>query len=411
MTTSKLSNIVGPAFYDVHKAVKNGGVAEIVLTGGRASLKSSYASVEIILQLLTHPDVHAVVLRKVANTLRNSVYAQMKWAIDQLGLRKKFQYSRTPMEMTYKLTGQKIFFFGLDDPDKVKSIKVEHGYIGLLWFEELDQYAGPEEIRNVEQSTLRGGPYSLSIKSFNPPAATRNWANQYVREPKPRQLIKHTTYLQAPADWLGPRFLADAEHLKATKPTKYRHEYLGEAVGNGTQVFDNIRLEHITPAQIKSFEHIVSGVDWGWYPDPWAFNRTNYDAARRVLYIFDEATRRKTNNFETAKIVKERIPAGEDVIADSAEKKSGGDYRDMDINCFDARKGPGSVITSMRWLQGLTAIVIDPERCPDTAKEFTEYEYETAKDGEVIQAYVDADNHHIDAVRYATNRIWLRVGT
>ena len=98
-----------------------------------------------------------------------------------------------------------------------------HGYIGLLWFEELDQFAGPEEIRNVEQSTLRGGPYSLSIKSFNPPAATRNWANQYVREPKPRQLIKHTTYLQAPADWLGPRFLADAEHLKATKPTKYRH--------------------------------------------------------------------------------------------------------------------------------------------------------------------------------------------
>lgn len=411
MTTSKLSNIVGPAFYDVHKAVKNGDVAEIVLTGGRASLKSSYASVEIIMQLLTHPDVHAVVLRKVANTLRNSVYAQMKWAIDQLGLRKKFQYSRTPMEMTYKLTGQKIFFFGLDDPDKVKSIKVEHGYIGLLWFEELDQYAGPEEIRNVEQSTLRGGPYSLSIKSFNPPAATRNWANQYVREPKPRQLIKHTTYLQAPADWLGPRFLADAEHLKATKPTKYRHEYLGEAVGNGTQVFDNIRLERITPAQIKSFEHIVSGVDWGWYPDPWAFNRTNYDAARRVLYIFDEATRRKANNFETAKIVKERIAAGEDVIADSAEKKSGGDYRDMDINCFDARKGPGSVITSMRWLQGLAAIVIDPDRCPDTAKEFSEYEYETAKDGEVIQAYVDADNHHIDAVRYATNRIWLRVGT
>ncbi len=411
MTTSKLSNIVGPAFYDVHKAVKNGGVAEIVLTGGRASLKSSYASVEIILQLLTHPDVHAVVLRKVANTLRNSVYAQMKWAIDQLGLRKKFQYSRTPMEMTYKLTGQKIFFFGLDDPDKVKSIKVEHGYIGLLWFEELDQYAGPEEIRNVEQSTLRGGPYSLSIKSFNPPAATRNWANQYVRESKPRQLIKHTTYLQAPADWLGPRFLADAEHLKATKPTKYRHEYLGEAVGNGTQVFDNIVLREIIAQEIRNFANPLNGVDWGWYPDPWAYNRVYYDAARRILYIYSELTRLKTSNRETAQLVLKQIQQGEVVTADSAEPKSCGDYRAFGIRCREAEKGPGSVNQSIKWLQSLAAIIIDPQRCPDTAKEFAEYEYETTKDGEVLSGYVDADNHHIDATRYATNRVWLRKGT
>lgn len=199
--------------------------------------------------------------------------------------------------------------------------------------------------------------------------------------------------------------------MKETKPTSYRHEYLGEAVGNGTQVFDNIRLEPITKAQINSFGEITSGVDWGWYPDPWAFNRMSYDAARRTLYIFDELTRRKLNNFETARLVLSRIPEGEDVIADSAEKKSCGDYRDMGINCFDAVKKPGSVRTSIMWLQGLAAIVIDPVRCPDTAKEFTEYEYETTKDGDVTSAYPDADNHHIDGVRYGTNRIWLRVGT
>ena len=151
-------------------------------------------------------------------------------------------------------------------------------------------------------------------------------------------------------------------------------------------------------------------MDWGWYPDPWAFNRMSYDAARRTLYIFDELTRRKLNNFETARLVQSRIPEDEDVIADSAEKKSCADYRDSGIRCFEANKGPGSVNQSMKWLQGLSAIVIDPVRCPDTAKEFSEYEYETAKDGEVIPGYVDADNHHIDAVRYGTNRIWTRRG-
>ena len=250
----------------------------------------------------------------------------------------------------------------------------------------------------------------MTFLSFNPPAAARNWANRYARETEPGKIVHHSTYLTTPRDWLGQRFFDDAEFLKKTKPTSYRHEYLGEAVGNGTQVFDNIRLEPITKAQINSFGEITSGVDWGWYPDPWAFNRMSYDAARRTLYIFDELTRRKLNNFETARLVLSRIPEGEDVIADSAEKKSCADYRDCGIRCIEANKGPGSVNQSMKWLQGLSAIVIDPVRCPDTAKEFSEYEYAVAKDGEVIPGYVDADNHHIDGVRYGTNRIWTRRG-
>ena len=401
---------ISPAFRDLLWQILHEHPHTVVCKGGRGSTKSSFVGIALVILLLQHPQCHAVVLRKIANTLRNSVYAQIQWAIGALGLQDMFRCTVSPMEITYLPTGQKILFFGLDKPEKLKSIKLPFGYIGIDWFEEADQFSGEAEIRNVKQSTLRGGEFAMTFLSFNPPAAARNWANRYARETEPGKIVHHSTYLTTPRDWLGQRFFDDAEFLKKTKPTSYRHEYLGEAVGNGTQVFDNIRLESITKAQINSFNEITSGVDWGWYPDPWAFNRMSYDAARRTLYIFDELTRRKLNNFETARLVQSRIPEGEDVIADSAEKKSCADYRDCGIRCFEANKGPGSVNQSMKWLQGLSAIVIDPVRCPDTAKEFSEYEYAVAKDGEVIPGYVDADNHHIDGVRYGTNRIWTRRG-
>ena len=302
-------------------------------------------------------------------------------------------------------------FFGLDDPGKLKSIKVPFGYIGIAWFEELDQFDGPEQVRNVEQSLFRGGAYSMCFKSFNPPAMARNWANRYVLESKPGKLVHHSTYLTTPPEWLGPRFIDDAEHLKSVNETAYRHEYLGEVVGSGTQVFENLDIASISDYQIAQFDRILSGVDWGWYPDPFAFNRMHYDAGRKTLYIFDEVTKRRTSNRDTAELVKQRIAPGELVTADSAEEKSCEDYRSYGIRCRGAEKGPGSVNYSMKWLQSLEHIIIDPERCPDTVKEFTEYEYERDdKTGDVLPGYPDLNNHHIDAVRYATNRIWKRRG-
>lgn len=418
MTASKsplqvdLKDVIGPAFFEPHRQIRGNRVDEVVLPGGRGSLKSSFCGAEVVLFVLRNPDCHALVTRQVADTMRDSVYGQVLWSIEKLGLAQQWRCTQSPLQCVYKPTGQRILFRGLDDPLKIKSIKLPFGYIGCVWFEEADQIkGGAAAVRSVRQSALRGGPLALALISFNPPAASRNWANRYAREQRLGKLIHHTTYLQTPPAWLGPKFLQDAEWLKQTKPTAYRHEYLGEAVGNGTQVFDNIRLATIGKAQMGTFGQVISGVDWGWYPDPWAFNRTAYDAARRVLYIFDEATRRKTNNHDTAQIVKARIPEGEIVVADSAEQKSCDDYRTEGIRCRPAEKGPGSVRQSMKWLQGLAAIVIDPDKCPDTAKEFSEYEYEVGRDGAVLEGYPDADNHHIDAVRYATNRIWLRRGT
>ena len=407
----RLKNLIAPCFWEVHRAIRRGEVQEVVAKGGRGSGKSSYISLELVVQLLRHPDCHAIVLRKVGGTMRTSVYAQVRWAIGALGLNRKFRCTVSPMECTYLPTGQKILFFGADDPGKLKSVKVPFGAIGIAWFEELDQFDGPEQIRNVEQSTLRGGPFSMTFKSFNPPAMARNWANRYSLEEKPGKLVHHSTYLTTPPEWLGPRFLADAEHLKATNSTAYRHEYLGEVVGSGTQVFENLQLRDISDEEISQFDRITNGVDWGWYPDPWAWNRMHYDAARRTLYLFSELTRHRTSNQDTAALLLELIPQDELVIADSAEEKSVSDYKAFGLNCRASEKGPGSVAYSMKWLQSLTAIVIDPGRCPDTAREFTEYEYERdPKTNEVMEGYPDVANHHIDAVRYGTNRIWKRRG-
>ena len=341
-----LGGLIAPAFHEAHRAIRRGKVGELVLTGGRGSAKSSCAAIELLVQLMRHPDCHAVALRRVGRTLRASVWSQLLWAMEQLGLEQEFEASVTRLELVHKTTGQCIWCFGLDDAAKLKSIKPPFGYIGAVWFEELDQFSGPEQVRSAEQSLLRGEGPSLVIKSFNPPALPGNWANRYARRPKPGMLVVHSDYRQLPPHWLGERFLQEAEHLRLTNERAYRHEYLGQVVGSGTLVFDNLKLEPIPDAQIARLERRYHGVDWGWFPDPWAFNSCGYDAARRVLYIFDEATRRRTSNADTARILLEKgvcAGDGETLIADSAEEKSCRDYRALGLPCRGAEKGPGRV--------------------------------------------------------------------
>ena len=403
----RLREVIPPVFWPVHVQLRAGGVRELVAKGGRGSGKSSYLSLELVWQLLRHPDCHAVVLRKVGGTLRNSVYNQIVWAIGALGCSGYFRCTVSPMECTYLPTGQKILFFGLDEPGKLKSLKTPFGAVGVVWFEELDQFDGPEEVRNVEQTVLRGGQWTLTLKSFNPPARPRSWANRYARQPREGKLVHHSTYRDLPPELLGERFRADAEFLAATDPLAYRHEYEGEAVGFGAGVFENLELRAITDGEVEGFERVLRGVDWGWYPDPWAYNAVSYDPARRVLYIWDELTRRKTANRDTAALLLAR--GADEITADGAEPKSCAEYRALGLACRAARKGPGSLRQSMKWLQGLAKIVIDPARCPDTAREFSEYEYERdPRTGEITGGWPDRDNHHIDAVRYAVERVWRR---
>lgn len=410
MSEIKLSSIIGPAFFNMARDVFNHGHTHYDLSGGRGSLKSSCVSLLVPLLIISNPGTHALVLRKVGNTIRDSVYAQYIWAIGELGMEAYWEAKVSPMELAYKPTGQKIMFRGADDPMKIKSIKVPFGYIAVTHFEEKDQFAGRAEIRTILQSTMRGGSKFWNFESYNPPISRDNWANIDTLEERADRLCHKSTYLEAPKEWLGEQFLIEAEHLKDTEERAYQHEYLGIPVGTGGNVFDNLELREITDDEIKRFDRIFQGVDFGWYPDPFAFIRLHYDRARETIYLIDEIYENKLTNNVSGGMIKKRGYTDAYITCDSAEHKSTADYRALGLPAKDAIKGPGSVDYGMKWLQR-RKIVIDRRRTPHAYDEFVNYEYERNKYGDIISGYPDADNHIIDATRYALERVFNRFGS
>ena len=405
-------DIVADVFHPMIRDIRKGNHSEYVLPGGRGSAKSSGISCIIPELIKNNPDMHALILRKVGNTIKDSVYAQMKWAIAKLGLEEEFRFKVSPFEITYIPTGQKIFFRGADDPLKIKSIKPEFGYIGILWLEELDQYAGPEEVRSIQQSAIRGGDKAFRFKSFNPPRSKNNWANEYTEEAETQNdaaMVVRSTYLDVDPDWLGEQFINDAEHLKEVNPDAYENEYMGKANGNGGNVFEYIEDKPITDEEISHMDRIYQGVDFGWYPDAYAFIRAYYDSAREKIYLIDENYVNKTSNEVTAQWIKDKGYDDYRIICDSAEPKSISDYRDMGLPAVGAIKGPGSVEYGFKWLQRRT-IVIDRNRTPNAYDEFTRYEYDRDKDGNIISGYPDKNDHILSACRYGFEPLFNRRG-
>lgn len=395
-----LSKTIAKPFWAVHQDVKRHGHTYYVCGGGRGSTKSSYISQEILLLLMQHPECNAVILRKVANTLRNSVYRQMEWALDTLHLGSGWKKTLNPMEFVRTATGQKILFLGVDDKSKLKSLKMPHGYVGVVWYEELDQFSGMEEIRSVNQSLLRGGPVFWCFGSYNPPQSANNWVNEEMLLEQPDRLFHHSDYRGVPADWLGAQFLEDADRLRRRNERAYRHEYLGEVTGTGGTVFENVRERAITAAEIESFDRLHYGLDFGFAVDPLAFVCMHYDRKRETLYIFDEIYQQKLTNARAAAMIRGKMTESGYVRADSAEPKSIRELAELGVRIYGARKGPDSVDYGIRWLQSLDEIVIDKRRCPNTYREFVGYEYERNREGQFISAYPDKNNHAIDAVRY-----------
>lgn len=396
---------MGPAFDPVFWDAQDHGHTFYWLAGGRGSTKSSFVGMEIPLLMLQHPDCHAVVLRKVGGTIKNSVYPQIQWGLEQLQVLDRFKYKMTPPEMTLKRTGQKILFLGCDDPMKVKSIKLPFGYVGIVWLEELDQFSGMEEIRNLCQSLLRGGPQYWVFCTYNPPKSRSSWVNEEILVDDPDRLVHRSTYLQVPQEWLGEQFLQEAEKLKKRNEMAYRHEYLGEVTGTGGAVFENVEDLPLTDDTLGQFDHRLFGLDFGFAVDPLAFVAMHYDAKHEDLYIWGEIYEQKLTNPQAARKISQVILPGELVRCDSAEPKSIKEMRSLDMNVVGAPKGPDSVDYGIKWLQSLNHIYIDKRRCPNAYREFMTYEYERNRQGQYISAYPDKDNHAIDAVRYGCSGV------
>ena len=394
MNQVRLKDLMAPHFYNVHRDIKEGRHTHYKMDGGRGSGKSSFISLEIIYGIMNDPNANGIAVRKIGNTLRESVYEQLLWAIDALGVAHLWKPGVMPLQLTYIPTGQKIIFRGCDDPLKNKSAKLRKGYFKYIWYEERAEFATDEDERSMNQSFMRGGPKFVVFYSWNPPKSLNSWVNQDVLLPEEDTLCHHSTYLTVPQAWLGDEFLNEAEKLKKRNLMAYRHEYLGEAVGTGGKVFDNVTLREITDEEISHFDKIRQGLDFGFAADPLAFVRMHYNKRHRKLYIFAELYGVNIKTRIACEKIRTLNPENIIITADSEEPRSIDSFNDYGLRVMAAKKGPGSVDHGMHFLsEDIDEIIIDPIRCPNAAREFTSYELERDKNGNFKGGYPDKDNH------------------
>ena len=421
---------IAPVYLPLHEDIQAAAHQYINLPGGRGSAKSSFCALEIVNGLMQDPtgESNAIVFRRTANTMRESVFSQIAWAIDVLDVGDLWRGSVSPMCWTYRPTGAQIIFRGLDDSSKLKSIKPRRGYFRFIWFEEFSELPGENFTRSVMQSVQRGGSKFTVFRSFNPPISASNWANVFIQRPDDRAITLHTTYLDIPAAWLGDDFILEAERLQEINEKAYRHEYLGEATGSGGAVFPNVIVREITDDEIKLLQYVYAGVDFGFSVDPACFLRVGYDSKHDTVYLLDEIYKRGLSNKQLADEIKakgyDKAAPGERyyspfageireerqlVICDCAEPKSIRDLQGEGIKAIACQKFPGCVQYRIKWLQN-RHIIIDPKRTPNAHREFIGYEYMTDKDGNFLADVPDKDNHAIDCLSYSLDRLIYRKG-
>ena len=399
----KISEIINKNFHEFWKTINSNKYLFHVLKGGRASAKSTHIAIWLVLALMKYP-VTCLCIRKVGNTLAESVFEQLKEAIEILNVGHVWKVQKSPLQLIYIPRGNKFIFRGADDPAKIKSIKMSKFPIAFVWFEELAEFKTEDEVSTIVNSVLRAElPKGLSYKviySYNPPKRKQSWVNkkfetQFIPE---NTYIHHSTYLDNPH--ISKAFIEEAEEVKKKNEFKYRWEYLGEPIGSGVVPFSNLIFRTITDEEIKSFDNIRQGNDFGYATDPMAFVRMHYDSKRRVLYFIDEIYGVKMSIRELASRIKSKKYDDYPVTCDSAEPRSIAELKEYGIHALKAKKGPGSIEFGENWLDDLEAIVIDNKRTPNVAKEYENIDYQTDKDGNIRAKLEDKDNHTIDATRY-----------
>ena len=400
----KISEIINKNFYEFWKTISSNKYLFHVLKGGRASAKSTHIAIWLVLALMKYP-VTCLCIRKVGNTLAESVFEQLKEAIEILNVGHVWKVQKSPLQLIYIPRGNKFIFRGADDPAKIKSIKMSKYPIAFVWFEELAEFKTEEEVSTIVNSVLRAElPPGLSYKviySYNPPKRKQSWVNkkfetQFIPD---NTYIHHSTYLDNPH--ISKAFIEEANETKKNNEFKYRWEYLGEPIGSGVVPFSNLVFRTITDEEIAYFDNIRQGNDFGYATDPMAFVRIHYDKKKRIIYFIDEIYGVKMSIRELASKIKSKGYDDFHVTCDSAEPRSIAELRELGIKALKAKKGPGSIEFGENWLDDLEAIVIDVKRTPNVAREFENIDYQTDKDGNIRPKLEDKDNHSIDSTRYA----------
>lgn len=400
----RLTEVIAPHFYGVHRAIMRREYETYRLKGGRGSCKSSFIAGEVVQLIMKFPMIDAIVFMKHQNRLRNGAYALYMTAVERLGVAHLFEFKLSPMHCTYLPTGQTIWFYGLDSADKTKgySPSSKDRYFGITHFEELDQFEGYSEVRTARASCQRGGDIGWNFECYNPPRNAAHWVNKLSEQDKGSKLvlIHHSDYRSVPKEWLGKIFLAAVEALKETDYDEYSWMYLGIVTGLKGRVFAKFREESMTDEQIEFLKNdgFYPGFDWGWIA-PSVFVAVHYDEDTRTVTFLYEKVWTQTSVEDIASDILGSGYGNCIVQIDGAIPENTGRFLATGLMVETASKYNRDA--SFQWLENKN-IRADPERCPYVCGEFEEYEREF---DEVTQEYIDeypkGKDHGIDATRYA----------
>lgn len=361
---------------------------------------------KIIYRMMQYPLANTLVIRRVFNTHKDSTFAQLKWAVNNLGVRHLWKFSLSPLEATYIPTGQKILFRGTDDPMSITSITVEKGYICFCWFEEFFQITDEDSFNKIDMS-IRGelpeGYYKQIIMTFNP-WSEKHWIKKrFYDNPDENTLALTTTYKTN--EWLGSDDIALFESMRVRNPRRYAIEGLGEwGIAEGL-VYEDFVEREFNYQEISKRKSVTAifGLDFGYTNDPTAFICALVDQEAKELYIFDEHYEKAMTNSEIAAMIKYKGYAKEVIIADSSEPKSIEEIKRAGVmRIKGAAKGKDSILNGIQLIQDYK-IIVHP-KCENTILELSNYVWDT-KDGVMINKPIDDYNHLLDSLRYGMERI------
>ena len=397
-----LPEIVGGGYGEFWKCTKRYRVCK----GSRASKKSKTTALNLIVRLMQFPEANLLVVRKVFRTLKDSCFAELKWAIHRLGVARFWEVKESPLEMTYSPTGQKIYFRGLDDPMKITSITVERGYLCWLWIEEAYEITSESDFDMLDESirgTVGEGLFKQVTLTFNP-WNERHWLKRRFFDSPSDDVLAITTNYTC-NEWLDKADLKFFERLKETNPKRYKVAGLGEwGVSEGT-VFEDYEIAPFDIDKARACSEVQSafGLDFGYVNDPSALFCGLIDCGAKVIRVFDEIYERGLSNEKLFEKIDSAGYRKELITADAAEPKSIDRLRTLGLSRITpARKGADSVRTGIDFLRDFH-IIIHP-RCRNFISEIENYVWQTGEDGRKLNVPTDENNHLMDAMRYAVER-------
>lgn len=403
MTSLYLPDVIGKGYGTYWKSKKR----YRVLKGGKGSKKSTTTALNFIYRLMKYPGANLLVVRAVANTHRDSTFAQLEWAQRQLGVSHLWKNTVSPMEMTYIPTGQKILFRGFDDVLKLASTTVSTGYLCWVWIEEAFEIRSEDDFDKLDLSVPRGevpAPlFKQTTLTFNPWSETHWLKRRFFDDPADNVDTFSTNYLIN--EWLDDTDRAVFERMREQNPRKYAVAGLGEwGIAEGL-VYENWEVKDFDVATLGvadkeewKFKHFF-GLDYGYTNDPTAFIAFAVNNVDKEIYIYDEHYQTKMLNSDIANMITAKGYAKEIIRADAAEPKSNADLKRMGIQrLMPSVKGKDSVMHGIAEIQEYK-IFVKPT-CTNTVMELSSYCFAKDKDDRGLNKPEDFNNHLMDALRY-----------